>query len=71
MRTRTSLIVLFLMLTLSGGFARAENWLQGQVLEHHDGTKKPAVGAQIWIVNVGNPYMTHSNRPNHCAVRQA
>ncbi|HMS83270.1 MAG TPA: hypothetical protein PKD12_06440 [Nitrospira sp.] len=63
MRTRTSLMVLFLMLTLSGGFVHAENWLQGQVLEHHGGTKKPAVGAQIWIVivNVGNPYMTQSD----------
>lgn len=54
-------MALFLMLTLSGGFAHAENWLQGQVLEHHGGTKKPAVGAQIWIVNVGNPYMTQSD----------
>lgn len=61
MRTRTSLMVLFLMLTLSGGFAYAENWLQGQVLEHHGSTTKPAVGAQIWIVNVGNPYMTQSD----------
>lgn len=61
MRTRTSLMVLFLMLTLSGGFAHAENWLQGQVLEHHGSTTKPAVGAQIWIVNVGNPYMTQSD----------
>ena len=58
MRTRTSFLVLFLMLMMSGGFARAENWLQGQVLEHHGGTKKPAAGAQIWIVNVGNPYLT-------------
>jgi tetratricopeptide (TPR) repeat protein len=61
MRIRTSLIVLFLMLLMSGDFARAENWLQGQVLEQHGSTKKPAVGAQIWIVNVGNPYMTQSD----------
>lgn len=61
MRTQTALFVLFLILTMSEGFARAENWLQGQVLEHHGGAKKPAVGAQIWIVNVGNPYMTQSD----------
>lgn len=61
MRTRTSLIVLVLMFTLPGEFARAERWLQGQVLEHHSGTKKPAAGAQIWIVNIGNPYMTQSD----------
>jgi len=31
------------------------------VLENHAGTKKLAVGAQVWIVNVGNPYMTQSD----------
>ncbi|MBS0156768.1 MAG: hypothetical protein JSS38_19455, partial [Nitrospira sp.] len=61
MRTRTSLIVLVLMLLMSGGFARAENWLQGQVLEQYGGTKRPATGAQVWIVNVGNPYLTQSD----------
>ena len=61
MRTRTSLIVLALMFMMSGGFARAENWLQGQVLEQQGSTKKPAAGAQIWIVNVGNPYLTQSD----------
>jgi tetratricopeptide (TPR) repeat protein len=61
MRTGTSLLVIFLMLMMSGGFARAENWLQGQVLEQHGGTKRPATGAQIWIVNVGNPYLTQSD----------
>ena len=40
------------------GFARGERWLQGQVLENHGGTKRPAPGAQVWIVNVGNPYTT-------------
>ncbi|MBS0165670.1 MAG: hypothetical protein JSR29_06305 [Nitrospira sp.] len=61
MRTRTSLIVLVLMLLMSGGFARAENWLQGQVLEQYGDTKRPATGAQVWIVNVGNPYLTQSD----------
>lgn len=58
MRTRTSLIVLFLIFLLLAGFARAENWLQGQVLENHGNSTRPAAGAQIWIVNVGNPYLT-------------
>lgn len=53
-----SITLLFFVLTKLTGFAHAENWLQGQVLENHGGTKKPAVGAQVWIVNVGNPYMT-------------
>ncbi|MBX3324483.1 MAG: hypothetical protein U0223_11395 [Nitrospira sp.] len=61
MRTGTSLIVLVLTLTIPAGFARAENWLQGQVLEQYGGMKRPATGAQIWIVNVGNPYLTQSD----------
>lgn len=61
MRTRTSLLVLALMLPMSVGSAHAENWLQGQVLEQHGGTKRPATGAQVWIVNVGNPYLTQAD----------
>jgi hypothetical protein len=58
MRRVTSIVILLLILMNAVGLARAEQWLQGQVLENHAGIKKPAVGAQIWIVNVGNPYMT-------------
>ncbi|HRI37169.1 MAG TPA: hypothetical protein PLO50_01305 [Nitrospira sp.] len=61
MRTQASLIVLVLILLTSIESARAENWLQGQVLEQHGDTKRPATGAQIWIVNVGNPYLTQSD----------
>lgn len=61
MRTRTSLMVLVLMLVISVELARAETWLQGQVLEQQGGSKRPAIGAQVWIVNVGNPYLTQSD----------
>lgn len=52
-----------LILALIGleGLARGESWLQGQVLENHGGIKRPAAGAQVWIVNVGNPYTTLSD----------
>ena len=50
--------LLVFMVTTLEGLAQAENWLQGQILENHGDTKKPAAGAQVWIVNVGNPYMT-------------
>ena len=43
------------------GFASAARLLQGQVLESHGGTTKPAANAQVWIVNVGNPYTTGSD----------
>ncbi|MDF0664497.1 MAG: tetratricopeptide repeat protein [Nitrospira sp.] len=58
MRTGTCIVVLTLVLLSLEGFARAENWLQGQVFENHGNTKKPALGAQVWIVNVGNPFFT-------------
>lgn len=61
MRRLTSLALLLLTLMNSVGPVRAEQWLQGQVLENHAGIKKPSVGAQIWIVNVGNPYLTQSD----------
>lgn len=61
MPTSTSLIALVLTLLMPCGFAHGENWLQGQVLEHHGNSNKPAAGAQIWIVNVGNPYLTQSD----------
>ncbi len=61
MRRLTSLALLLLTLMNSVGPARAEQWLQGQVLENHAGIKKPSVRAQIWIVNVGNPYLTQSD----------
>lgn len=61
MRRRISVTLLFSILMSLAELARAENWLQGQILENHGDTKKPAVGAQIWIVNVGNPYMTQSD----------
>ena len=61
MRKGLFILALCLVLTNLAGLARAENWLQGQVLENHDGTKKPAAGAQVWIVNVGNPYLTQAD----------
>lgn len=57
----SSITLLILLFMNPAGFAHAENWLQGQVLENHGGTKKPAAGAQVWIVNVGNPYLTTSD----------
>ncbi|MBS0156770.1 MAG: tetratricopeptide repeat protein, partial [Nitrospira sp.] len=53
-----SITLLVFMVTTLEGVAQAENWLQGQILENHGDTKKPAAGAQVWIVNVGNPYLT-------------
>ncbi len=61
MRRVTGITVLLLTFMNSVELARAEQWLQGQVLENHGGTTKPAANAQIWIVNVGNPYMTQSD----------
>jgi tetratricopeptide (TPR) repeat protein len=46
---------------ISAELAHAENWLQGQVLENYSGAKKPAAGAQVSIVNVGNPYLTQAD----------
>lgn len=43
------------------GLASAARLLQGQVLENHDGTTRPAANAQVWIVNVGNPYTTQDD----------
>ena len=61
MRTGISLAVFCLVLMMPVESARAENLLRGQVLENYGGTKTPAAGAQVWIVNVGNPYLTGSD----------
>jgi hypothetical protein len=55
MLLHTCIIILAVFFLIPARPGYAENWLQGQVLENHGGAKKPAVGAQIWIVNVGNP----------------
>ena len=58
MRIRISIIVSLFMLTTLGGLAHGENLLKGRVYENHGDTKKLAIGAQIWIVHIGNPYTT-------------
>ncbi|MBK8277795.1 MAG: hypothetical protein IPK92_18800 [Nitrospira sp.] len=55
---RIWLATVILALVEPVGFASAARLLQGQVLESHGGTTKPAANAQVWIVHVGNPYTT-------------
>ena len=54
-------LMLVVALLCPASLAHGERWLQGQVLENHGATTKPAAGAQVWIVNVGNPYMTQAD----------
>jgi hypothetical protein len=56
-----SILLLFFVFATLPGVAQAENWLKGRVYENHGGTKKLSVGAQIWIVHIGNPYTTGSD----------
>jgi tetratricopeptide (TPR) repeat protein len=58
MMRRVWLIALIFAVIEPAGFASAARLLQGQVLESHGGTTKPAANAHVWIVNVGNPYTT-------------